>query len=71
MLFALELRDFAGERANDLAETILYHCLSAGLSFKVGQGNVLVLAPPLNISLDDLEWALACLEQAFSLCTNK
>ncbi len=42
----------------DRAEAVLYRCLSAGLSFKVGQGRVLVLAPPLNIEAGDLWWAL-------------
>ena len=36
----------------------MYRCLSEGLSFKVGQGNVLVLAPPLNVKEDDLWWAI-------------
>jgi len=64
LLFALELRACGARSANDLAEAVLYRCLSAGLSFKVGQGNVLVLAPPLNISQSDLDWALDHLEQA-------
>jgi 4-aminobutyrate aminotransferase len=58
------LRACGAHSANDLAEAVLYRCLSAGLSFKVGQGNVLVLAPPLNISQSDLDWALDHLEQA-------
>lgn len=48
----------------DLAEAVLYHCLSAGLSFKVGQGQVLVLAPPLNVQEADLLWALDCVATA-------
>jgi hypothetical protein len=43
LLLAIELAD-AG-----LAEEVLYRCLAKGLSFKVGQGNVIVLAPPLVI----------------------
>jgi hypothetical protein len=27
----------------------MYHCLAQGLSFKIGQGNVLTLSPPLII----------------------
>jgi 4-aminobutyrate aminotransferase len=64
LLLAVELRDHAGRKAGDLAEAVLYRCLSAGLSFKVGQGNVLVLAPPLNIDEVDLELAFAILEEA-------
>lgn len=41
-----------------LVEAVLYDCLSAGPSFKVGQGRVLVLAPPLNVDEADLDWAL-------------
>lgn len=67
LLLAVELRDHAGRRAGDLAEAVLYRCLSAGLSFKVGQGNVLVLAPPLNIDEGDLEQAFAILESALQV----
>ena len=44
----------------------MYRCLSRGLSFKVGQGNVIVLAPPLIIEEADLERALEIVEQAIS-----
>jgi 4-aminobutyrate aminotransferase len=60
LLLAVEMRDAA------LAEDIMYRCLSRGLSFKVGQGNVLVLAPPLIIQESDLDAALEILEQAIS-----
>ena len=50
--------------AADLAEAVLYRCLSAGLSFKVGQGNVLVLDPPLNIVEADFWRALGLVESA-------
>lgn len=58
LLLAVELND------PDLAEAVMYRCLSAGLSFKVGQGQVLVLAPPLNVDESDLFWALDCLAAA-------
>jgi len=58
LLIGIELHDA------DLAEAVLYRCLSAGLSFKVGQGNVLVLAPPLNVQEADLWWALELINQA-------
>lgn len=64
LLIGVELRDQPGRDAGDLAEAVLYRCLSAGLSFKVGQGRVLVLAPPLNIAEDDLGWALDTLADA-------
>ncbi|HRK39951.1 MAG TPA: aspartate aminotransferase family protein [Burkholderiaceae bacterium] len=58
LLIGIELNDA------DLAEAVLYSCLSAGLSFKVGQGQVLVLAPPLNVDEADLHWALGCVAHA-------
>lgn len=58
LLIGIELRDTATRGAQDLAEAVLYRCLSDGISFKVGQGKVLVLAPPLNIDEADLWWAL-------------
>lgn len=58
LLIGIELTDA------DLAEAVLYHCLTAGLSFKVGQGQVLVLAPPLNVDEADLFWALDCVAGA-------
>ena len=40
-----------------MAEKCLYRCLSLGLNFKVSSGTVLTLAPPLNISQQDLDHA--------------
>jgi 4-aminobutyrate aminotransferase len=58
LLLGIELVDTAGRSAADLAEELLYRCLGEGLSFKVGQGNVLVLAPPLNVAEADLDGAM-------------
>jgi 4-aminobutyrate aminotransferase len=60
LLLAVELRDAA------LAEEVMYRCLSRGLSFKVGQGNVIVLAPPLVIQEEELDRALDIVEQCLS-----
>ena len=43
---------------NARAERIYYACLEAGLSFKISQGCVLTLSPPLTIARDDLDRAL-------------
>lgn len=64
LLLAVELTDFAGHTSADLAERVLYQCLSSGLSFKIGQDTVLVLAPPLNIDETDLDLALDILAKA-------
>ena len=58
LLLAIELKDVR------LAEEVLYRCLAKGLSFKVGQGHVIVLAPPLIIEERDLENALGIVEAA-------
>ena len=58
LLLGVELAEAA------LAEEVMYRCLALGLSFKVGQGKVMVLAPPLIIEQGDLERALAIVEQA-------
>ncbi|HKX99088.1 MAG TPA: hypothetical protein VJL86_05190, partial [Steroidobacteraceae bacterium] len=57
LLLAVELND------PGLADEVLYRCLSHGLSFKVGQGNVLVLAPPLVIAEQELAGALGALDR--------
>ena len=44
----------------------MYHCLAHGLSFKVGQGNVLTLSPPLVIAENDLDAAFAILDGALA-----
>ena len=57
-LWAMELlRPATGEKAIVEAERVLYGCLSEGLSFKVSQGNVLQLSPPLTITRE--EWTAA------------
>ncbi|MDA0224645.1 MAG: aspartate aminotransferase family protein [Proteobacteria bacterium] len=63
LLLAVELADPAQ------AEDALYRALAAGLSFKVGQGNVIVLAPPLVIEPADLWRALEILEQSIREAT--
>jgi 4-aminobutyrate aminotransferase len=67
LLLGIELCDpTTGHPARDTAERALYRCLENGLSFKVGQGNVLVLAPPLTIDERDLDRALDIVEAAIS-----
>ncbi|EGA69450.1 4-aminobutyrate aminotransferase [Vibrio sinaloensis DSM 21326] len=54
------------QRAIDEAEAVLYQCLNHGLSFKVSQGNVIQLSPPLIINRQQLIHALAIFEQAIA-----
>lgn len=51
-----------GEAACDEADTVLYHSLSQGLSYKVGGGCVLTLCPPMTISKQELDQALDIVE---------
>ncbi len=46
------------EADNACAERIYYTCLNGGVSFKISQGCVLTLSPPLTISREDLDKAL-------------
>lgn len=55
------------EKAEQEAERVLYDCLSLGLSFKISQGNVITLAPPLIITDEELGNAMDILESAL-LC---
>ena len=67
LLLGIELCDpTTSHPARDAAERALYRCLENGLSFKVGQGNVLVLAPPLTIDERDLDRALDIVEAAIA-----
>ncbi|MCF2443695.1 aspartate aminotransferase family protein [Dyadobacter sp. CY345] len=52
------------EKAVREAEIVMYECLKNGLSFKVSQGNVLQLSPPLTITREELTKALQILETA-------
>ena len=65
LLLGIELNHpRSGEPACDEAEQVMYRCLSRGLSFKLGQGNVLTLSPPLIIADEELEHALGIIETA-------
>ena len=63
LLLGVELAK-RGVPASGEAEQVMYECLARGLSFKVGQGNVLTLAPPLVIAPAELERAVAILDAA-------
>ncbi|UYI48767.1 aspartate aminotransferase family protein [Vibrio natriegens] len=54
------------QRAFDEAEAVLYQCLNDGMSFKVSQGNVIQLSPPLVITREQLTQAIAILEEAIA-----
>ncbi|ENO1831190.1 aspartate aminotransferase family protein [Vibrio vulnificus] len=68
MLWGIELvTDHESKaRAYDEAEAVLYQCLNNGVSFKVSQGNVIQLSPPLIITREQLTKALAIFEEAIA-----
>ncbi|QOV33024.1 aspartate aminotransferase family protein [Vibrio diabolicus] len=68
MLWGIELvTDHESKaRAYDEAEAVLYQCLNNGVSFKVSQGNVIQLSPPLIITREQLTEALAIFEETIA-----
>ncbi|MFV2052917.1 aspartate aminotransferase family protein [Aliiroseovarius sp. YM-037] len=66
LMFGVEIVQSREDKTpgNEMAERIYYACLSAGLSFKISQGCVLTLSPPLTIERDDLAHALSIVETA-------
>ncbi len=52
------------EKAVEEAERVLYECLENGLSFKISNGNILTLFPPLIIEETELRRAMKILENA-------
>ena len=65
LLLAIELRR-DGRPAPREAEQVMYQCLARGLSFKIGQGNVVTLSPPLIIAPQELDRALDIVDAALS-----
>jgi 4-aminobutyrate aminotransferase len=53
-------------RAVDEAEAVMYEALSRGLSFKLTMGNIITLAPPLTITREEMDAALAILEASLT-----
>jgi 4-aminobutyrate aminotransferase len=52
--------------AADMADQLLYACLKRGLSFKVSQGRVLTLVPPLILTDRELDKALTIMDQSLT-----
>jgi 4-aminobutyrate aminotransferase len=68
LMFGVEIVADKADMAPDnaLAERVYYRCLEAGLSFKISQGNVLTLSPPLVIARADLDRSLDIVEAAIA-----
>lgn len=53
------------------AESVLYACLSRGLSYKIAGGNVISLSPPLTVDASEIEQALAIIETSLKAGERK
>jgi len=72
LMFGVEIVSDKAAKTPDRerAERIYYACLDQGLSFKISQGCVLTLSPPLTISRADLDRALSIVEGAISAAST-
>lgn len=68
LMFGVEIVSDKAQKtaAPELAEKIYYQCLDKGLSYKISQGCVLTLSPPLTITREELETALEIVETVIS-----
>ena len=55
------------ERAAEEAEAVMYECLDRGLSFKLTMGSILTLTPPLILTRDQMDEALAIIEASLEV----
>ncbi|NLF58960.1 MAG: aspartate aminotransferase family protein [Candidatus Hydrogenedens sp.] len=68
LLLGLELLEpGTGRRATEAAEMVMYAALERGLSFKISMGNILTLVPPLVITQEEWDRAVAILDECLTL----
>ena len=53
-------------RAMAEAEEVMYRALARGLSFKLTMGNILTLTPPLIITQDEMDNAVAIVDECLT-----
>lgn len=70
LLIGVEVVHDDGAPAADLAQAVLYAALSRGLSFKLTQGSVVTLSPPLTIDRADLDRAIDILAESVDAATS-
>lgn len=70
LMLGIEHKPLVGESAAAVAEKVMYRCLAAGLSYKVGGGSVAALFPPLTVPESDLERAIAAITSALLSLTK-
>jgi len=67
LITGIELRDpQTREKAMDAAERVMYECLQNGLNFKLSMGNIINLAPPLNVTKEQIECAVTIIDNAIT-----
>ncbi|HET7263417.1 MAG TPA: aspartate aminotransferase family protein [bacterium] len=68
LLAGVELVADRGSRAPaaEAADAVMYAALSRGLSFKLTMGSIITLAPPLTVTNDELDRALAILDECLT-----
>ena len=73
LLLGVELvRDgSSGAPADDAADQVMYAALARGLSFKVTMGNILTLTPALTITPEEMDRAVAILDQSLAEVEGK
>jgi 4-aminobutyrate aminotransferase len=73
LLVGVELKVPAGDSRTlaQLSDQILYDCLEQGLNFKVSDGRVLTLTPPLTVSDTELDSATLIVERAIRRAANQ
>ena len=54
------------EPAAEFADRVLYGCLSRGLSFKTTMGSVITLTPPLTVTVEEIDRAIAILDEVIT-----
>lgn len=66
LLFGIELvKDkYTKEKASEESERVMYSALRKGMSFKISQGNVITLSPPLIISKEEIDKAVNILKES-------
>ncbi len=71
LLIGVELSAPSGGGSTaDLTDRVLYAALRRGLSFKVTMGSILTLTPPLTLTEDELDEAVAILDASLSEATR-
>lgn len=64
LMIGIELRDPKhNDKAVDLAEKVMYTCMTNGLNFKLSMGSTINLTPPMNVSKVEID-------EAFTLIIN-